>query len=58
MTCDTLEPFAALWMRLFKTSAGAQAVVATVPAINEERAWVRMSSLRRVWDRIAFFAAA
>lgn len=36
----------ALWIRLFNTSAGAQIVVATVPAVSEARAWVPTSSFR------------
>lgn len=36
----------ALWILLLSTSAGAQIVVATVPAKNEARVCVRISSLR------------
>jgi hypothetical protein len=35
----------ALWTRLLSTSAGAHAVVATVPARSEARKWVKMPSL-------------
>ena len=37
---------ALLCIRLFSTSAGAQSVVATVPAANDARTCVAMSSLR------------
>jgi hypothetical protein len=40
----TVDPLAALWILLFSTSAGAQAVVATVPANREASACVRISS--------------
>jgi hypothetical protein len=54
----THDPFAALWILLLSTSAGAHAVVATVPANREASAWVRMSSSRLVRDKMARFAAA
>lgn len=41
----------ALWRRLFSTSAGAQTVVATVPAVREARMWVGMLSERWSWER-------
>lgn len=34
----------AFWILLLTTSAGAHAVVATVPAAREARKWVKMSS--------------
>lgn len=54
----TLVPFVALWILLFKTSAGAHAVVATVPATSDAKACVRISSFSEVCERIARFAAA
>ena len=54
----TLDPFAALWILLLSTSAGAHAVVATVPAIREASACVRISSCSRVRERMARFATA
>ena len=47
----------ALWILLLSTSAGAQIVVATVPATREERKWVRMSSARPAVERRYCFAA-
>jgi hypothetical protein len=55
-TCDFPFIAAALCNRLFKTSAGAHTVVATVPAAREARMWVGMLSFRfrsgveRRWD--------
>lgn len=53
-----LEPAAAeaLWIRLLRTSAGAQIVVATVPATRDERKCVRTSSFRPAERRYCFAA--
>lgn len=47
----------AAWMRLLSTSAGAQIVVATVPAMSEESMCVLTSSCSLVLERRRLFAA-
>lgn len=46
LTGRTPSTVTAFWTRLFRTSAGAHAVVATVPAKNEARKWVSIPSCR------------
>jgi len=58
MGARTVDPLAALCILLFSTSAGAHAVVATVPAKSEASACVRISSGRLVRERMARLAAA
>lgn len=46
LTGLTPSTVTAFWTLLFRTSAGAQAVVATVPASSEARKWTGIPSLR------------
>lgn len=57
-TCGDPEDDAALCIRLFNTSAGAQTVVATVPAIKDDAIWTGTPSERSsdLLERSAAFA--
>lgn len=57
LTDEPAPALLAAWMRLLRTSAGAQMVVATVPATRLESMCVFMSSCREVFARRARLAA-